>query len=136
YYNTLDPRVQDAMAAVVEELVGRYASHPSFAGVALQLSSQGYAQLPPPEWGMDSVTLAAFSRDTGIAIDATDVKDPARNPLLSRHRAAWLEWRAARLAALHHRLARIVSSAKPGATLQLCAAQSLDSTTWDAAPQA
>ncbi len=46
YYNTLDPRVQEAMLSAVRELVQRYADHTSFRGLALRLSAYGYAQLP------------------------------------------------------------------------------------------
>ena len=52
YYNTLDPRVQDAMLAVVRELVSRYAAHPAFAGpglatVGLRLCSTARSRVGP-----------------------------------------------------------------------------------------
>ena len=68
YYNTLDPRVQEAMLSAVRELVQRYSSHASFRGLALRLSAYGYAQLPGPEWGMDDATIARFEHDTGIQV--------------------------------------------------------------------
>jgi hypothetical protein len=68
YYNTLDPRVQEAMLAAVRELVQRYAGHPSFRGLALRLSAYGYAQLPGPDWGMDDATIARFEHDTGVQV--------------------------------------------------------------------
>ena len=40
--------------------------HPSFAGLALRLSADGYAQLPGPEWGMDDATIARFEHDTNL----------------------------------------------------------------------
>ncbi|HWA98433.1 MAG TPA: hypothetical protein VG713_08070, partial [Pirellulales bacterium] len=46
YYNPLNPRVQEAMLDVVRELVARYQHHSSLAGLAVQLSADGYAQLP------------------------------------------------------------------------------------------
>ncbi|MCL2120509.1 MAG: hypothetical protein FWH27_19010, partial [Planctomycetaceae bacterium] len=42
YYNLLNPNVQNAMLDVVRELVVRTASHPSFGGIAVQLSPEGY----------------------------------------------------------------------------------------------
>jgi hypothetical protein len=72
YYNVLHPRVQQAMLAVVHELVARYARHPSFGGLAIQLALQGYAQLPGPEWGLDDITIARFERDTQIRVPGTD----------------------------------------------------------------
>jgi hypothetical protein len=68
YYNTLDPRVQEAMLSAVRELVRRYAGHASFRGLALRLSAYGYAQLPGPEWGMDDATVARFQHDTGVQV--------------------------------------------------------------------
>ena len=66
YYNTLDPRVQEAMLSAVRELVRRYAGHDSFRGLALRLSAYGYAQLPGPDWGMDDATIARFQHDTAV----------------------------------------------------------------------
>ena len=53
YYNLLDPRVaaSDAQASSAK-LAARYAAHPSFGGLALQLSADGYAQLPGERLGV------------------------------------------------------------------------------------
>ena len=74
YYNTLDPRVQEAMLSAVRELVDRYAGHPSFRGLALRLSSYGYAQLPGPDWGMDDATVARFEHDSGVHVPGSGAK--------------------------------------------------------------
>ena len=39
--------------------VAPYAAHPSFAGLAVRLSANGYAQSPGPDWGLDDETIAA-----------------------------------------------------------------------------
>ena len=52
------PEVQEAMLRVVRELAATYGRHPSFAGMALRLSPDGYAQLPGPQWGMDDATIS------------------------------------------------------------------------------
>ena len=56
--------VQQAMLAVVHELVGRYGTHPSLAGLAIELSADGYAQLPGVTWGLDDRTIERFQLDT------------------------------------------------------------------------
>src|SRR6476620_2469014 len=42
YYNPLDPRVQRAIEDVVREVTARYAQHPSFGGLAIQLGPESY----------------------------------------------------------------------------------------------
>ncbi len=113
YYNVLHPRVQQAMLRVVDELVTRYGRHPSFDGLALQLTEAGYAVLPGAEWGFDDDTIARFQQQTGIRVpQAKGLKRFARRAefLLGPQRAAWLEWRADVLTnfyrQIHQRLAR------------------------------
>jgi hypothetical protein len=111
YYNLLDPRVQRAMLDLARELVERYGNHPSFAGLAVQLSAHGYAQLPPLEWGLDDVTIGRFERDTGIQLaGAGPARFAARQALVTGEQsAAWSAWRAARVAEFYQQLAQILS---------------------------
>jgi hypothetical protein len=126
YYNPLDPRVQAAMLAVIKELVSRYAGHPSFGGLALELSGRGYAQLQGAEWGLDDTTISRFERATGVRLPSTD--RPQRiEALLARHRTAWVKWRAAEMTALYVRIERELAAARPGAKLYLSCAELLDS---------
>ena len=48
--------------------------HAAFAGLALQLSADGYAQLPGADWGYDEQTVERFVRETG------DARARAREP--------------------------------------------------------
>jgi hypothetical protein len=107
YYNTLNPRVQQAMLAVVREVVERYRGHESLRGVALQLSALGFAQLPGPDWGFDDETIARFERDAKLRVPGTT--GPQRFSqraefLMGQGRAAWLAWRAEQLADFYHRV--------------------------------
>jgi hypothetical protein len=125
YYNVLDPRVQQAMLAVAKELVDRYAGHPSFAGLALRLSSDGYAQLPGPQWGLDDATIARFAEDTKIRVPYEGPSRFAeRAAFLSQepNRRTWLEWRAAQLAKFHKELQEMLAAARPEAKLYLAGA--------------
>ncbi len=115
YYNVLHPRVQEAMLRVVREVVSRYRHHPSFSGLAIKLSARGYAQLPPPEWGMDDVTIARFQRDT-------DLEVPGSGPARFEERAAlldgaerplWLQWRARELSRFYRRVYGELTAARP-----------------------
>jgi hypothetical protein len=110
YYNVLDPRVQRAMLDTAAEIVGRYSNHRSFGGVAVQLTSDGYAQLPPFGWGLDDATIARFEQATGIAMPATGTgRFKIRHDLLaSRYAAEWRSWRAAEMARFYGQLAEVV----------------------------
>ncbi len=128
YYNVLDPRVQQAMLDAVRELAGRYGHHPSFAGLAVQLSAHGYAQLPGPEWGLDDATIARFSRETGTSVaDAGPDRFAQRARFLAAEpqRTVWLRWRAERLHAFHRRLQAEVTALRPEAALYLAGAEML-----------
>lgn len=134
HYNVLHPRVQEKMLDVVREVTRRGASHPSFAGLSLQLAPYGYAQLPGPEWGLDDVTIAVFQRETGIRLpDDGPTRFADRLERLSQlaadgrreWRREWLEWRAARLGQFYRRVEAELQAAKPGAKLYLVGAELL-----------
>jgi hypothetical protein len=110
HYNLLDVRVQQAVLNVVEELVKRYSRHTSFAGLSIQLSANGYAQLPPLDWGLDDATIARFERDTGIRLAANGSNRFAlRQALLTRdHVDAWRQWRVEQVTSFYARLAAVL----------------------------
>ncbi len=124
YYNVLHPRVQEAVLRAVRELVSRYAHHPSFAGLSLQLSGNGYAQLPGPEWGFDDVTIAAFEAEKGIAIPSTGAERYAQRAdfIATRCQTQWLQWRAERLSSFYARVEAEVRARCPHARLYLAGA--------------
>ncbi len=124
YYNLLNPQVQESMLAVIREVITRYAGHGSFTGLAVQLSGEGYAQLPGPGWGMDDATIAQFERDTRIDV-------PGRGPGRFGQRAqfltgagsqAWLQWRGAQVARFYGRVRDELQAARPGACVYLAGA--------------
>lgn len=124
YYNALNPAVQSAMQAVVDELIQRYGDHPSFGGVGVSLSGHGYGQLPGAEWGFDDATVAQFERDTGI-----EVPDEGAAPWSTRAqflqktaREAWIEWRCDVLGGFYRRLGQRVAARRGDARLYLASA--------------
>ncbi|HEX3869247.1 MAG TPA: hypothetical protein VHV77_02295, partial [Pirellulales bacterium] len=121
YYNPLNPRVQEAMLAVLDELVERCGKHPSLAGVAIHLSADGYAQMPGAEWGYDEDTLARFERETRVDLGPSGPEElPRRAALLAgRYRDAWLAWRAKTLAEFYRRAAAELTAARPDVPLYL-----------------
>jgi hypothetical protein len=128
YYNPLNPRVQEAMLAVIREVVTRYGHHSSFGGLAVELSADGYAQLPGEDWGLDDATIAAFERDTKERVPGMG---PGRFAQRARYlcgeaRPGWLAWRAAKLAEFHERLQREMTAVRPDAVFYLAATNILD----------
>jgi len=128
YYNVLNPRVQEAMLKVARELSARYAHHPSFGGVSLQLSADGYAQLPGGEWGFDDQTIARFERDTKTRVPgAGPQRFAARAKYLSgAAHSVWIEWRANVLADFHRRLETEIVGRRAGAKLYLAGSTMLE----------
>jgi hypothetical protein len=132
YYNTLHPLVQDAMRRVVQELTARYAHHPSFAGVALQLSPDGYALLPGAEWGFDDSTVSQFERDLKITVPGQGAsRFSERAALLTGpQREAWLSWRAGKLRDFYRDVQRDLALVRTDARLYLSPTHLTDSPAW------
>lgn len=124
YYNILHPQVQDAILAVIHEVAANYTTHPSFAGLALQLSGNGYLQLPGPRWGMDDVTIARFSRDTKIEVPGSGPGRFATRAqfLTGPGRQAWLQWRADQLTRFYQRVRDDLRALHPETRLYLAGA--------------
>ncbi len=125
YYNVLHPRVQQAMLGVLRELTARYAQHPSFAGLAVRLSADGYAQLPGPDWGLDDTTIAQFERDARLRVPGEGPQRFAqRAAFLAQElpRRAWLEWRAAQLSKFYRRAYEQLAAIRPDSRLYLAGA--------------
>ena len=124
YYNVLHSQVQKAMLAVVREVAARYGQHQSFGGLAIQLSAQGYAQMPGPQWGLDDATIASFQHDTQLKVPGSGSGRFAQraDALLGEHRAAWLQWRAERLSRFYRQVQGEVTSARAESRLYLAGA--------------
>lgn len=119
YYNPLHPQVQEAMTAVIAEVVDRYSPHGSFHGIAIQMNADGYAQFPGGDWGLDAATIARFEQETGINLAAHGTQSARAAAVIGEHRERWLAWRAQQLALWYRRVSEYVATRKPGAKLYL-----------------
>ncbi len=122
YYNALDPRVQDAMRHIVEEIAQRYGHHPSFGGIAVQLSPEGFALLPDESSSLDDATIARFAEQTGTTVPGQgEDRFAARYQFLhgSAARRPWLDWRAEQMAALYRGMEGDIARTHAGAKLYL-----------------
>ncbi len=133
HYNPLNPLVQDAMLAVVRELVQRYKEHPSFAGLAIEMSADSFTQLPGELWGLDDATIARFQKETGVELPgAGEARFAQRaqflaDPSQAKARDAWLNWRGEVLAHFYRQVRNELISARRDATLYLAATNLFDS---------
>jgi hypothetical protein len=128
YYNLLEPRVQEAMLNVVRELIQRYAHHESFAGLAIQLSADGYAQLPGPDWGMDDATIARFQQFAKLKVPGGGPNRFAERAdflCSDKHRRLWLQWRAREVSRLYRNMHAQLTAVRPGSRLYLAGAGAL-----------
>lgn len=118
YYNPLDERVQNAMIDVARELAHRYRHHRSFGGLALQLTADGYAQLPSDDCGFDGRTLAAFEEASGEQLPQSGSAQRAAW-IEKNARDKWLRWRAATMSAFYSRMQTKVAGERQGVKLYL-----------------
>lgn len=144
-YNLLCPIVQDAMLEFVREIVLRYAGHPSFGGINVQLNPKGYAQLSDPLSGLDDRTFERFwleyceetgtnptSEFLGVG-NRTAMQNPRRfserilliqkNPKVAE---AWIRWRTTQVRNFYRRMAETVSTVKPNARILIAGGSMLD----------
>ncbi len=122
-YNPLHPLVQQAMVAVVRELVDRYRHHPSFDGLAIGTSEHSFAFFPGPLWPADPRTRQQFAQEAGVALPPGDHRLLMESPLLKK----WLDWRAYRLRQFHGLLTDELQRAGLEGKLYLSLSPMLDS---------
>lgn len=130
YYNVLHPQVQEAMLEVLQELVERYGHHPSFAGITIQLSSDGYAQLPAASkdwaWGLDDYTMRRFQEDARVKLAGEGpgrFEERFRQLASPQLESVWLDWRAEQVAAFYCRAHRELTACRPDMRLYLSGAR-------------
>lgn len=119
HYNILDPRVQQAVADLVGEVLDHAEASPAIAGVALLLPHDGWLHLPGVAWGLDDATFARFAAAAGIVPPPEGPDRHAQRAALVEgpQREAWLAWRTREIAAFYSRLAGRVADREPGRSL-------------------
>ncbi len=129
YYNLLNPIVQEAVLEQIRELLFRYGKHPSFGGIAIQLSPDGFAQLPEEYWGMDDETIRRFQSETRTQFP--EASGPERFAVRFEHIRShcletWVHWRAKTLGEFYLRMSSEISRYRNDAKLYFSGASMLD----------
>lgn len=122
HYNPLDPRVRQAMRNVLQELAQRYGHHPSFGGISLQLSTEGFGVLADDSVSLDDSTFNRFLDDAGLSASSDgERRFAARLRLVRSAEGArpWRDWRAEQLATLYREMEADIARTHAGAKLYL-----------------
>lgn len=130
FYNPLNPHVQAEIVSIFSELVARYKGHAAFRGVALQLSLNGYLQLPGLNWGYDEFTVSQFEKQTGVKVPVTTGPQGYEKRyqfLTTTAFPQWTQWRCQKIKELHQRLAGILLKERPDAQIVFAAKELLPS---------
>lgn len=125
-YNPIHPANQDWYVGMIGELADRYRDSPAFAGVSLRLmqwANPALNNFHSLDWGYDDFTVGSFQKDTGLRVPQGDPSPGGRvTPAIARARyewltgpgrAAWIEWRTGRIAALYERIRDRLRRARP-----------------------
>ncbi len=117
-YNPLHADVQHEVLQIVREIIDRYGDHPSFAGLAVDLSGRGCTVFPGAAWGCDPATYQRFL----AAWKNSESQEELSDSEIVDEEAAWLEWRANRLSDFHNQIAGQLRAGCPDGKLLIATA--------------
>ena len=125
YYNPLNQEVQSAMLAVVREIAARYSNHPSFGGVSITMTPEGYTQFPDANWGLDPHNLEEFRKQAGGDVPVnSSIRKTVDDAAI---REKWLEYRAGRLTKLYQQMSTELQRYRPQSRLYLAGGRLVES---------
>jgi hypothetical protein len=122
HYNVLDPRVQAAIGALVDQFSRRYGQHPALAGLGVRLSGRGYGVLPGLRWCLDDQTTRRFANEMQVALPETgpDRFRQREAVLAGSEIGRWRAWRQAQVTQFYGSLAARLRRDRPDLRLVLC----------------
>ncbi|MGL6226970.1 MAG: hypothetical protein ACRC10_10155 [Thermoguttaceae bacterium] len=129
-YNLLHPDIQKVVFEQVDRILNQYGQHSSLGGIAIQLSSKGFAQLAEPCWGLDDETIGRFEQETNVKLPFFSGPDRFRerwNFLQGEHYETWIRWRAGIVTRFYQQLSQRLARKNPRFLLYLAGATMLDS---------
>ncbi len=120
-FNPLHPEVQKQVLEYFEEIVSRYAHHPSFEGLSVNFWHATILWFGNLLTGYDDTCAAQFSADTGITLPV-DASDPNRFAkryawLMKNARDAWIAWRCEKVCAFLRTLRDRIRAVRADLTL-------------------
>lgn len=115
--NPLDPKVQSELSRSLREIVQRYATHPSFAGVAVRLNRDSQFLFAGEKWGYNRQLLQEFAATSAVSLpgQSQELQQLFTGPV----RLSFLNWRAGRITQWIGQLANEIRRDDPDAQLYL-----------------
>ncbi|MBN2451112.1 MAG: hypothetical protein JXR77_12030 [Lentisphaeria bacterium] len=115
--NPLHPEVQNALLAMVDELIELYGGSPACKGLSFHLTRHCILWFGDLDAGYNDCCVEAFERETGIRVPV-DPSSPGRvnaryRWLLANAREAWIDWRCRALRDLYGRIADRMRATRP-----------------------
>jgi hypothetical protein len=111
FYSPLHPHNQDWYIGMIGEIADNYRDSKALKGISLRMMGWKNPTLHnfhSLDWGYDDFSVAAFSRETGVAIPVhgdNDSRFAERHRwLMANAREAWIEWRCRRITDLITRI--------------------------------
>jgi hypothetical protein len=122
HYNVLEPKVRKEIAVIADQLMARYGRHSALAGLALQLSGNGYGVLPGLAWGFDDETTSRFAAENKLELpsDGPDRFQRRTAMLLGPQLPTWKKWRQEQVTALYSSVLEQVTKDSSSRQLFLC----------------
>ena len=120
-FNPIHPEVRCQVMEYFEEIVTRYAHHPSFEGLSVNFWHATILWFGDLLTGYDDVTAALFSAETGLVIPAEN-GDPERFSkryrwLMENAREEWIDWRCHKVCDFLCELSRHIRAVREDLTL-------------------
>ncbi len=124
-YDPLTLPVQQAIEAVVDELVARYSGHASLSAIAITVRPDTWLRQPEPENGASLwPEFVGASGLSGYGTDPDSFRAALGDPEL---RLRWQAWQAGRLNGLFEQLNRVVANRMPRGKLIVAQADTFSS---------
>lgn len=118
-FNVLHPEVQRQLIEYVSELACKYANHPSFEGLSINVWHASFVWYGNLRFGYDDYSFSLFEQENGLSsgITGEDRFEKRYEWVMAHHKEHFIDWRCRKVAELIGKLRDAVVAARPDLTL-------------------
>ena len=118
-FNALHPQVQAQLVEYISELATRYAKHPSFEGLSINVWHATLIWFGNLRFGYDDYTFSLFEKENGLCSQIAGEGRYERRYewVMANHKELFIDWRCRKVAQLIGKLRDAVVAARPDLTL-------------------